>query len=70
MSLQSERLKGYIEAERAILRGQSYELDGRRLTRADLEVVRSEIDRLLSGGVRMEEELRRLRMRRVLLMEG
>ena len=70
MSLQSERLKGYIEAERAILRGQSYELDGRRLTRADLDVVRSEIDRLLSGGVRMEEELRRLRMRRVLLMEG
>ena len=70
MKVQSERLRSYICAERAILSGQSYELDGRRLTRADLGQVQSEIDRLLSGGVRMDGVERRLRMRRVLLMEG
>ncbi|MDR3280951.1 MAG: hypothetical protein LBT23_10595 [Synergistaceae bacterium] len=40
------RLGIYLEAEEIILRGQSYKIGSRMLTRADLAAVQSEIRRL------------------------
>lgn len=40
------RLLNYYEAEQAILTGQEFELEGLRLTRADLKVVRDTINDL------------------------
>jgi len=42
----AERLKLYLEAERAILAGQMVQMGDKRLTRADLAVVQAEIARL------------------------
>ena len=58
-TLQRSRLRQYVEAESAILRGQSYTLEGRSLTRADLSEVREAIDELLASGVTLEDEERR-----------
>lgn len=69
MSVQSERLKAYLEAEQAILRGQSYTLEGRTLTRADLNVVRRVIDELIADGVTLEGETRKRRMTRTVFMD-
>jgi hypothetical protein len=38
------RLTAYLDAEAAVLLGQSYEIAGRRLTRADLGNIQSGID--------------------------
>ena len=38
------KLKLWLEAEEAIATGQSYQIDDRRLTRADLNDVRKEIE--------------------------
>ena len=54
--LQRERLRQYVSAESAILRGQSYTLEGRSLTRADLSEVRSTIDALLAAGVTLDDD--------------
>ncbi len=54
--LQRERLRQYVSAEAAILRGQSYTLEGRSLTRADLSEVRSTIDALLASGVTLDDD--------------
>lgn len=40
------RYRAYLEAERAILTGQSYTIEGLTLTRANLSVVRKTIDDL------------------------
>ena len=43
-----ERLRMYLDAEKAILQGaQSYSLENRSLTRADLRYVQSEINEML-----------------------
>lgn len=42
------RLAAYLAAEAAILRNQSYELDGRKMTRASLATVRQGIEELRS----------------------
>ena len=42
----AERLQLYLDAERAILAGQMVQMGDKRLTRADLAVVQSEIARL------------------------
>lgn len=39
-----ERLNIWLEAEKAIATGQSYQIDDRRLTRADLYDVRKEME--------------------------
>ena len=67
--IQSERLKAYLEAEQAILRGQSYTLEGRSLTRADLNVVRKVIDDLLADGVTLEGETRKRRITRTVFLD-
>lgn len=66
---QSERLKAYLEAEQAILRGQSYTLEGRTLTRADLNTVRKVIDGLLADGVTPEGETPKQRTTRVAFLD-
>lgn len=48
-----KRLEAYLDAELAILRGQSYRIGSRSLQRADLPAVQNEIRRLeglLEGG--------------------
>lgn len=67
--LQRDRLLRYIEAERAILLGQSYVLEGRSLTRADLSAVRRAIDDLIASGVTLEDEPRRGRSARAVFVE-
>lgn len=43
----------YLAAERAILSGQSYELEGLKLTRADLSVVQKKISELIKLDTRL-----------------
>ena len=69
MSIQSERLRAYLEAEQAILRGQSYTLEGRTLTRASLGTVRRVIDDLLADGVTLDGEIKKRRTGRVVFVE-
>ncbi len=52
--IQNERLKMYLEAERAVLSGQSYTIGTRTLTRANLETIRQEIDNLIAGGATID----------------
>ena len=44
--LLNERLKLYLQAERDILSGQTVEVEGLKLTRADLDIVRKQINNL------------------------
>ena len=69
VSIQSERLRAYLEAEQAILRGQSYTLEGRTLTRASLGTVRRVIDDLLADGVTLDGEIKKRRTGRVVFVE-
>lgn len=55
MYLKNRRLQLYVEAEEAILSGQSYTIGNRSLTRADLSEVREEIDNLLADGATLED---------------
>lgn len=54
-ALQNARLKLYVEAERAILSGQSYTIGNRQLTRANLSEVRKEIDNLVEAGATLDD---------------
>ena len=57
--LQNERLKKYIEAEEAILSGQSYTIGNRTLTRANLATVERVIQELIAGDSRRRRDIRR-----------
>lgn len=48
--LRNERLRQYVDAESAILAGQSYTIGNRTLTRANLATVRNAIEDLLAVG--------------------
>lgn len=50
----NERLTAYLEAEKKILTGQSYQLGDRMLRRADLSEVRKAIDDLSAQIARLE----------------
>ena len=53
----NERLKQYLEAEKAILiTGQSYRIGNRTLKRADLGLIQAEIRRLRAAGATEEDE--------------
>ena len=54
--LQRRRLTLYLEAEEAVLAGQSYTLEERSLTRANLSEIRAAIEGLLAAGVTLEDE--------------
>ena len=52
----NERLKQYLEAEKAILvAGQSYRIGNRMLTRADLSEIRKEINDLVAAGATTDD---------------
>ena len=48
LEMKKERLKNYYEAEKMILRGQSYAIGAMRLTRADLSTIQKKIKELES----------------------
>jgi hypothetical protein len=58
LEIKKARLKLYLAAEKAILSGQSYEIEGLKLTRANLKDVQTMVGKLeaevsaLSGGRR------------------
>ena len=54
----NERLKQYLEAEKAILvAGQSYRIGNRMLTRAYLSEIRKEINDLVAAGATTDEAM-------------
>lgn len=53
-NLQNERLARYLEAEKAVLMGQSYTIGNRTLTRANLTSIRNAIDDLIAGGATID----------------
>ncbi|WP_297968474.1 DUF6148 family protein [uncultured Anaerovibrio sp.] len=55
-AIQNERLRMYLEAEKAVLSGQSYTIGNMTLTRANLSSIRAAIDGLLAGGAVLEGE--------------
>lgn len=67
--LLNRRLKKYLEAEEAILNGQSYTIGNRTLTRANLATVEKVIEELISAGAVVEDddEIRRSSKRVVFL---
>lgn len=69
--LQNERLKKYIEAEEAILAGQSYTIGNRMLTRANLATVEKVIQDLIDGGAVLEDDdsARNASTKRVVLLD-
>lgn len=69
--LQNERLKKYIEAEEAILAGQSYTIGNRTLTRANLATVEKVIQDLIDGGAVLEDDdsARNASIKRVVLLD-
>lgn len=70
--VQNERLKKYIEAEEAILSGQSYTIGNRTLTRANLATVEKVIQDLIDGGAVLEDDegsVRNVSTKRVVLLD-
>lgn len=69
--LQNERLKKYIEAEEAILAGQSYTIGNRTLTRANLATVEKVIQDLIDGGAVLEDDdsARNASTKRIVLLD-
>lgn len=64
-NLANERLRQYMAAEQAILKGgQSYRIGNRTLTRGDLAEIRKQIDSLIASGATTEDELTRPAARR------
>lgn len=55
-SAQNKRLAMYLEAEKAVLMGQSYTIGNRQLTRASLAEIRATIDNLIAGGATVDGE--------------
>ena len=68
-TIKRRRLFAYMEAERAILMGaQSYTLDNRTLTRANLSEIRKVIDELIAE-IALEESNKNGNTRRVVFVE-
>lgn len=69
--VQNERLKMYLEAEKAVLTGQSYTIGNRTLTRASLSAIQAEINRLVAGGATLAGDIpdQAGHARRVVLMD-
>ena len=55
-NLQNRRLQQYLEAEEAILSGQSYTIGNRTLTRANLATVEKVIKELIEAGAVLDDE--------------
>lgn len=63
LDILNERLRMYYEAERSILQGQSYSMEGLTLTRANLDTVRKAIADLESEIIRTQNRLNSSRSR-------
>lgn len=71
--LLNHRLKMYLEAEKEILSGaQSYTMDGRVITKANLAEIRNAINELIAQGATVEEmENKKInKAKRVLFMDS
>jgi len=70
--INNERLRQYLEAERAVLSGQSYTIGNRTLTRANLATIRNAIDSLIAGGATLDDtaKVSRGTSKRVLFVDG
>lgn len=70
--INNERLRQYLEAERAVLSGQSYTIDNCTLTRANLATIRNAIDSLIAGGATLDDTVKVSRgtSKRVLFVDG
>lgn len=53
--IQNERLRLYLEAEKAVLLNQSYTIAGQTYTRANLATIRAAIDDLVAAGATLDE---------------
>ena len=69
LEVKKARLKLYLAAEKAILSGQSYEIAGLKLTRANLKDVQTMITRL-EGEVENLSRKQRARMKFVVPKDG
>ncbi len=65
-----ERLNLYLQAEQAILSGQSYEVEGLKLTRADLKTVEDMIEALERAIYVADVDNRRKRFRVIIPRES
>lgn len=70
-ALQNERLQRYLEAEKAVLKNQSYTIGGRTYTRANLADIRKAIDDLVAAGATVGDEapVRAGSVKRVVFMD-
>lgn len=68
IELLKARLRRYLEAEAAILRGAEYQLENRRLRRPDLNAVRAAISDLQDEIAMLEKSGGRVR--RIVLFDG
>ena len=70
--IKNDRLRKYLEAEEAVLLGQSYTLRDRTLTRADLNTIRKVIKDLIDDGATVDDEevLNKGRTKRVVFFDG
>ena len=67
--IKRRRLFGYMEAEKAILAGaQEYELENRKLVRADLKAIQSEISKLIED-IALSEGYKNGRVKRVAFVD-
>lgn len=53
--LLNRRLAMYLDAEKAVLAGQSYTIGNRQLTRANLSSIRAAIDDLIAAGATVDD---------------
>ena len=69
--IKNDRLRKYLEAEEAVLLGQSYTLRDRTLTRANLSEIRKAIDDLIADGATVDDEevLNKGRTKRVVFFD-
>ncbi len=69
--IKNDRLRKYLEAEEAVLLGQSYTLRDRTLTRADLNTIRKVIKDLIDDGATVDDEeiLNRGKTKRVVFFD-
>ncbi|WP_297569482.1 DUF6148 family protein [uncultured Anaerovibrio sp.] len=69
--IQNERLRLYLEAEKAVLSGQSYTIGNMTLTRANLSSIRAAIDSLIAGGAVLDGQADTRGMcKRVVFIDG
>ncbi|WP_455973558.1 DUF6148 family protein [Acidaminococcus intestini] len=53
--INNDRLRLYLQAETAVLAGQSYTIGNRTLTRANLATIRAAIDDLVAAGATLDD---------------